>query len=88
MPGSPIRLKAGARPGDNHVTWLQVPNVSGGVLAALEYLATVRENRTGIVRNNQGLDAAPSTPEALGAYMKTEMAKWAKVIKAAGIQPQ
>jgi len=37
---------------------------------------------------NQGLDAAPSTPEALGAYMKAEMAKWAKVIKAAGIQPQ
>ena len=37
---------------------------------------------------NQGLDAAPGTPEALGAYMKAEMAKWAKVIKAAGIQPQ
>lgn len=34
----------------------------------------------------QGLDAAPSTPEELGAYMKSEMAKWAKVIKAAGIQ--
>jgi len=31
VPGSPIRLKAGARPGDNHVAWLQVPNVSGGV---------------------------------------------------------
>ena len=37
---------------------------------------------------NQGLDAAPGTPEELGAYMKSEMAKWAKVIKAAGIQPQ
>ena len=37
---------------------------------------------------NQGLDSNPSTPEELGAYMKTEMAKWAKVIKAAGIQPQ
>lgn len=36
----------------------------------------------------QGLDAAPSTPEAFGAYMKSEMAKWAKVIKAAGIKPQ
>lgn len=57
VPGSPIRLKAGARPGDNHVSWLQVPNVSGGVLAALEHLATVRENRTGVSRYNQGLDA-------------------------------
>ena len=37
---------------------------------------------------NQGLDAAPSTPEAFAAYIKSETAKWAKVIKAAGIQPQ
>ena len=34
----------------------------------------------------QGLDAAPSTPEDFGAYIKSEMVKWAKVIKAAGIQ--
>jgi tripartite-type tricarboxylate transporter receptor subunit TctC len=34
----------------------------------------------------QGLDAAPGTPEEFGAYMKSEMAKWAKVIKAAGIK--
>ena len=33
----------------------------------------------------QGLDAAPDTPEEFGAYMKSEMAKWAKVIKAAGV---
>ena len=56
-PGSPIRLRAGARPGDNHVAWLQVPNVTGGALTALEHLATVRENRTGVSRYNQGLDA-------------------------------
>ena len=56
-PGSPIRLKPGARPGDNHVSWLQVPNVTGGALAALEHFATVRENRTGVSRYNQGLDA-------------------------------
>ncbi|HEX9325123.1 MAG TPA: hypothetical protein VF915_01325, partial [Reyranella sp.] len=57
VPGSPIRLKPGARPGDNHVAWLQVPNVTGAVLSALEHLATVRENRTGVSRYNQGLDA-------------------------------
>ena len=33
---------------------------------------------------NQGLDAAPGTPEAFGAYIKAERVKWAKVIKAAG----
>ena len=57
VPGSPIRLKAGARPGDNHIAWLQVPNVTGAALSALEHLATVRENRTGVSRYNQGLDA-------------------------------
>jgi len=32
----------------------------------------------------QGLDAAPSTPEAFGAYIKSEAEKWAKVVKASG----
>lgn len=56
-PGTPVRLKPGARPADNHVTWLQVPDISGGALRALEHFATVRENRTGVSRYNQGLDA-------------------------------
>lgn len=34
----------------------------------------------------QGLDAAPDTPEEFGAYIKSELAKWAKVIKAAGLK--
>jgi tripartite-type tricarboxylate transporter receptor subunit TctC len=33
----------------------------------------------------QGLDAAPGTPEEFGAYMKSELDKWAKVIKASGV---
>ena len=33
---------------------------------------------------NQGLDVAPGTPEQFGVYIKSERAKWAKVIKAAG----
>jgi tripartite-type tricarboxylate transporter receptor subunit TctC len=36
----------------------------------------------------QGLDSAPGTPEALAKYMRSEYAKWAKVIKAAGIQTE
>lgn len=32
-----------------------------------------------------GLDAAPSTPEAFGEYIRSEKAKWEKVIKAAGL---
>ena len=36
----------------------------------------------------QGLDAAPSTPEAFGTYIKSETAKWAKVIKVSGAKPE
>ena len=34
----------------------------------------------------QGAEPAPSTPEFLEAHIKTEMAKWAKVVKASGAQ--
>jgi len=36
----------------------------------------------------QGLDPAPSTPEAFGAYIKSETGKWAKVVKASGAKPE
>ena len=36
----------------------------------------------------QGLDAAPESPEEFGAYLKSELAKWGKVVKAAGLKPQ
>ena len=36
--------------------------------------------------SKEGADPAGSTPQELSAYMKTEIAKWAKVIRAAGIQ--
>jgi tripartite-type tricarboxylate transporter receptor subunit TctC len=34
----------------------------------------------------QGLDAAPGTPEQFAKYMKSESAKWTKVIRAAGVK--
>jgi tripartite-type tricarboxylate transporter receptor subunit TctC len=36
----------------------------------------------------QGLDSAPESPEAFGAYIKSEHAKWAKVVKAAGLKAE
>jgi len=35
----------------------------------------------------QGLDPAPGTPEQFAAYLATEVVKWTKVIKQAGIVP-
>jgi tripartite-type tricarboxylate transporter receptor subunit TctC len=42
-----------------------------------------------VVRNfaAQGAEIAASTPEEFAAYLKSELAKWARVIKAAGIEP-
>ena len=36
----------------------------------------------------QGLEPLPSTPEEFARYMKSEIAKWSKVIRAAGLQPE
>lgn len=41
--------------------------------------ATVKEQFS-----RQGLEAAPSTPDEFGAYLRSEVAKWARVIKASG----
>ena len=34
----------------------------------------------------QGLDATGGTPEVFAAHIKSELAKWAKVVKDAGIK--
>jgi tripartite-type tricarboxylate transporter receptor subunit TctC len=34
--------------------------------------------------HNQGLDPAPSTPDEFAAYIKSEIAKWRKVVRASG----
>jgi tripartite-type tricarboxylate transporter receptor subunit TctC len=36
----------------------------------------------------QGADAAPSTPEAFGDYTRSEIAKWAKLVKSSGARPE
>lgn len=36
----------------------------------------------------QGLEPASSTPEAFGAYLKSEVDKWAKVVRASGATPE
>jgi hypothetical protein len=57
VPGSPIRFKAGAKPGDGHIDWQKVPSIMGDALQGLEHFSTVLENRVGVTRHNQGLDA-------------------------------
>lgn len=35
--------------------------------------------------SEQGIDVTPSSPEEFAEFVKTEVAKWAKVVKEAGI---
>jgi len=37
---------------------------------------------------DRGIDAAPNTPAEFGAYLKSETAKWTRVVKASGITPE
>ncbi len=48
----------------------------------------MNQPETKALMDNQGIEASTSTPAELGALVKVELAKWAKVIKAAGIQPE
>lgn len=43
---------------------------------------------TKAVMETQGLEGTPSTPAELGALVKSELVKWSKLIKSAGIKPE
>ena len=58
-----------------------VMNQLNKVLAETLYAPDIKE-----FLFKQGLDAAPGTPEELTKYMRSEYAKWGKVIKAAGLK--
>jgi tripartite-type tricarboxylate transporter receptor subunit TctC len=53
-----------------------------------EFTAVLKMPEIQEILFKQGLDAAPSTPEAFGTYIKSETAKWAKVIKVSGAKPE
>ena len=38
--------------------------------------------------SEEGVEPLGSTPEEFGAYIKTEIDRWGRVIKAAGVAPQ
>ena len=73
--GRIVRLNNGAKPGDGHVQDEAVPFMAGSSFQMLEYLDTVRENRTGVTRYNQGLDANSLNKTATGINAITQAAQ-------------
>jgi tripartite-type tricarboxylate transporter receptor subunit TctC len=51
-----------------------------------EVTAALRDDTIQASLRAQGVEPAPSTPEAFESYIRSESAKWAKVIKTANIK--
>lgn len=62
-PGGLVRVKGGV---DGAIFPLVHPQSGGDILSAVEYVDTVRENRTGVTKYNQGLDANSLNKTATG----------------------
>jgi tripartite-type tricarboxylate transporter receptor subunit TctC len=80
------------------VPGFEVVNWYGMVVPTGTPAAAIRTIQTGVARAMQdpeirekliaqGTDPVGSTPEAFGAFMKSESARWAKVIEEGGIKP-
>ena len=53
-----------------------------------ESVAVLRSPKASQALSRVGSEVVAGSPEEFAALIRTEIAKWAKVIKAAGIQPE
>ena len=53
-----------------------------------ESVATLNNPKTKQILTSDGAEVVAGTPEEFSAFLKAEVAKWPKIIKEAGIQPQ
>lgn len=65
-PGGAVRLADGALPGQGHIMPLVTPFVAGDSFPMLDYADSVRENRTGVTKYNQGMDSNSLNKTASG----------------------
>jgi len=92
VPDTPTIAESGV-PGYEITAWNALFAPAGTPVAIVNRLnQLVRQGLanadTKAVMEAQGLDATPSTPLELGELVRTELPKWAKVIKSAGIKPE
>jgi tripartite-type tricarboxylate transporter receptor subunit TctC len=92
MPDVPTIAEA-ALPGYEATQWFALFSTGGTPRAIIDRLAqeTARAVRSPDLKERlsaEGLEPVGSSADEFGAYLRAEMAKWAKVVKAAGIKPQ
>ena len=80
-------------PGYDSAVWYGVlapAGTSGEIIARLnrELLAALKNNDLRQRLMTEAFEPIGTPPEELGAYMKSEIARWAKLVKQAGIKPQ
>jgi tripartite-type tricarboxylate transporter receptor subunit TctC len=90
LPDVPTASEAGLA-GYDSTGWFGVVAPAGTPAAAVsrlhaEITAALRDDAIQTSMRAQGVEPAPSTPEAFEAYIHSETAKWARVIKAANIK--
>ena len=90
LPDVPTVAESGY-PGMDVASWwaLLAPTGTPKDVVARLHAETVKILGTGDMRERlaaQGADAAPGSPEQLGAYIKSEIANWAKMVKTTGVK--
>jgi tripartite-type tricarboxylate transporter receptor subunit TctC len=92
VPEYPTIAEAGVR-GYEHASWVgmlapaKTPAAIVRTLNAEAVKALAREDvKTALLRD--GLEPVGDSPQEFAALIKAEVAKWMKVVKAAGIKPQ
>lgn len=87
-PGMPTVAEMGV-PGYDATIWQGILAPAGTPVAIISKLNKEIVTLLGMPETReqfkkQGADTSPSTPEEFGAYIKSEIPKWAKVVKASG----
>ncbi|MCC7080411.1 MAG: tripartite tricarboxylate transporter substrate binding protein, partial [Burkholderiales bacterium] len=90
MPDVPTVAESGV-PGFEASTWYGVvapADTPGSVVQRLstEFARALNTEEVKSGLTAQGLDVVGSTPEQFADYIRTEMVKWAKVVKASGMK--